>query len=163
MHDFSTGRSGYDRVLAAVAATFLLTGTVTFAHADPAKPADASISAAVPTPDTSNVPPPTAADVKPDTYLVGVAEVDITPKDPVRMNGFGARRDEFTRVNHPIYARAISIRHADDQEPLVLMTVDVLGITAAHRAELVKRLKGKVSPERLRAVYESAHPRAHAR
>jgi len=29
MHDFSTGRSGYDRVLAAVAATFLLTGTVT--------------------------------------------------------------------------------------------------------------------------------------
>ena len=64
MHDFSTGRSGYDRVLAAVAATFLLTGTVTFAHADPAKPADASISASVPTPDTSNVPPPTAADVK---------------------------------------------------------------------------------------------------
>jgi murein L,D-transpeptidase YcbB/YkuD len=66
MHDFSTGRSGFDRVLAAVAATFLLTGTVTFAHADPAKPADSAISAAVPTPDTSNVPPPTAADVKPD-------------------------------------------------------------------------------------------------
>ena len=67
MDDFSTGRSGYDRVLAAVAATFLLTGTVTFAHADPATPADAAaISAAVPTPDTSNVPPPTAADVKAD-------------------------------------------------------------------------------------------------
>lgn len=67
MDDFSTGRSGYDRVLAAVAATFLLTGTVTFAHADPATPADAAaISAAVPTPDTSNVPPPTASDVKAD-------------------------------------------------------------------------------------------------
>ncbi|EKS31118.1 L,D-transpeptidase family protein [Afipia felis] len=64
MHDSSTGRSGYDRVLAAVAATFLLTGTVTLAHADPAKPADPAISAAVPMPDTSNVPPPTAADVK---------------------------------------------------------------------------------------------------
>ncbi|GAA3848379.1 L,D-transpeptidase family protein [[Pseudomonas] carboxydohydrogena] len=65
MHDFSTGRSGFDRVLAAVAATFLLTGTATLAHADPAKPADAAaISAAVPTPDTSNVPPPTAADLK---------------------------------------------------------------------------------------------------
>ena len=66
MHDSSTGRSGYDRVLAAVAATFLLTGTVTLAHADPAKPADPAISAAVPMPDTSNVPPPTAADVKAD-------------------------------------------------------------------------------------------------
>src|SRR3569623_1462715 len=74
MHDFSTGRSGFDRVLAAVAATFLLTGTVTFAHAEPAKPVDSSISAAVPTPDTSNVPPPPAADVKPDAAKVEPAK-----------------------------------------------------------------------------------------
>ncbi|CEG07111.1 murein L,D-transpeptidase [Afipia felis] len=80
MHDFSTGRSGYDRVLAAVAATFLLTGTVTFAHADPAKPADASISAAVPTPDTSNVPPPTAADVKADAPKADAAKAADTAK-----------------------------------------------------------------------------------
>jgi putative membrane-bound dehydrogenase-like protein len=98
-----------------------------------------------------------AADVKPDTYLVGVAEVDITPKDPVRMNGFGSRRDEFTRVNHPIYARAISIRHSGDSEPLVLMTVEVLGITADHRADLVKRLKGKVSSERLAVTATHTH------
>jgi len=76
MHDFSTGRSGFDRVLAAVAATFLLTGTVTFAHADPAKPVDSSISAAVPTPDTSNVPPPTAADVKPDAAKTSAGTVE---------------------------------------------------------------------------------------
>jgi len=74
MHDLSTGRSGYDRVLAAVAATFLLTGTVTLAHADPAKPTDASISAAVPMPDTSNVPPPTAADVTADASKAGAAD-----------------------------------------------------------------------------------------
>ncbi|RTL75548.1 MAG: murein L,D-transpeptidase [Bradyrhizobiaceae bacterium] len=80
MHDFSTGRSGYDRVLAAVAATFLLTGTVTFAHADPAKPADASISAAVPTPDTSNVPPPTSADVKADAPKADAAKAADTAK-----------------------------------------------------------------------------------
>lgn len=98
-----------------------------------------------------------AADVKPDTYLVGVAEIDITPKDPIRMNGFGSRRDEHVGVNHPIYARAISIRHADDKEPLVLMTVDVLGITAEHRAELVKRLKGKVSSERLAITATHTH------
>src|SRR3569623_2721397 len=76
MHDFSTGRSGFDRVLAAVAATFLLTGTVTFAHADPAKPVDSSISAAVPTPDTSNVPPPTAADGKPDAAKTSAGTVE---------------------------------------------------------------------------------------
>jgi putative membrane-bound dehydrogenase-like protein len=98
-----------------------------------------------------------SADVQPDTYLVGVVEIDITPKDPIRMNGFGSRRDEFSGVNHPVYARAISIRHADDQEPLVLITVDVLGITAEHRAELVKRLKGKVTSERLAVTATHTH------
>lgn len=98
-----------------------------------------------------------SADLKPDTYLVGVAEIDITPKDPIRMNGFGSRRDEFVGVNHPVYARAISIRHADDDEPLVLMTVDVLGITAEHRAELVKRLQGKVTSERLAITATHTH------
>ncbi len=98
-----------------------------------------------------------SADVKPDAYLVGVAEIDITPKDPIRMNGFGSRRDEFVGVNHPVYARAISIRHAGDSEPLVLMTVDVLGITAEHRAELVKRLKGKVPSERLAITATHTH------
>ena len=84
MDDFSTGRSGYDRVLAAVAATFLLTGTATFAHADPAKPADAAaISAAVPMPDTSIVPPPTAADVKADAPKADAAKVEPTKTEPV--------------------------------------------------------------------------------
>jgi len=76
MHDFSTGRSGFDRVLAAVAATFLLTGTVTFAHADPAKSTDAAISAAVPMPDTAVVPPPTAADVKTDAAKTEPAKTE---------------------------------------------------------------------------------------
>ncbi|MCU0706431.1 MAG: neutral/alkaline non-lysosomal ceramidase N-terminal domain-containing protein, partial [Fimbriiglobus sp.] len=98
-----------------------------------------------------------AADVRPDTYLVGVAEVDITPRDPVRQNGFGSRRDESTGVNHPIHARALAIRHPDDTEPLLLLTVDVLGITAEHRADLVKRLKGKVQPERLAITATHTH------
>jgi len=84
MHDFSTGRSGYDRVLAAVAATFLLTGTVTFAHADPAKPADAAVSASVPMPDTSPVPPPTAADIKADAPKADTATAEPAKTEPAK-------------------------------------------------------------------------------
>ena len=40
-----------------------------------------------------------AADVAPAVYQVGVAEVDITPTHPVRLNGFGFRRtDKKSRV-----------------------------------------------------------------
>jgi putative membrane-bound dehydrogenase-like protein len=98
-----------------------------------------------------------AADVEADIYRVGVAEVDITPAHPIRLNGFGFRRTESEGVNHPIHVRAISIRHKDDADPLVLMTTDVLGIPDTIRAELVKRLAGKVRPERLAVTATHTH------
>jgi putative membrane-bound dehydrogenase-like protein len=98
-----------------------------------------------------------AADVDADVYQVGVAEVDITPAHPIRLNGFGGRRAESDGVNQKIFARAISIRHPNDREPLVLVTVDVLGITPSHRAELVKRLQGVVSSERFAITATHTH------
>lgn len=84
MSDFPTGRSGYDRMLAAVAATFLLTGTVSLAHAqsDPAKAAsEAAIDAAVPKPEPANVPPPTAADIKAEAPKADTAKPDAVTAD----------------------------------------------------------------------------------
>ncbi|MDZ4369468.1 MAG: murein L,D-transpeptidase, partial [Afipia sp.] len=73
MRDFSTGHrkspAGFDRVLMAVAATFLsVAATTAYAQSGPAKsPADLAIDAAVPLPEPANVPPPTVNDFKPDT------------------------------------------------------------------------------------------------
>jgi murein L,D-transpeptidase YcbB/YkuD len=69
MRDYSNGRSGFDRVLMAVAATFLtVTASAALAQADPARSsaAELAIDAAVPRPEPANVPPPTASDFKPD-------------------------------------------------------------------------------------------------
>jgi L,D-transpeptidase YcbB len=70
MRDYSNGRSGYDRVLMAVAATFMtVAATAAFAQAGPARTsaADLAIDAAIPRPEPANVPPPTASDFKLDT------------------------------------------------------------------------------------------------
>lgn len=70
MRDRSTNRAGYDRVLMAVAATFLtVSATSAFAQADPARSsaAELAIDAAIPLPEPANVPPPTAADFKLDS------------------------------------------------------------------------------------------------
>ncbi|MFO0849369.1 MAG: neutral/alkaline non-lysosomal ceramidase N-terminal domain-containing protein [Gemmataceae bacterium] len=100
-----------------------------------------------------------AADVAPAVYQVGVAEVDITPTHPVRLNGFGFRRTESEGVNHPIHARAIAIKHPDDPHPVVLLTADVLGIPAPIRAELEKRLQAKLKlpPDRLATTATHTH------
>jgi L,D-transpeptidase YcbB len=68
MRDYSTGRAGFDRVLMAVAATFLaLTATPASAQDQARSAADLAIDAAVPRPEPANVPPPTADDFKPET------------------------------------------------------------------------------------------------
>lgn len=69
MRDYTKSRSGVDRVLMAVAATFL-TVSAGAATAQTASPRDSvselAIDAAVPRPEPANVPPPTAADIKTD-------------------------------------------------------------------------------------------------
>jgi L,D-transpeptidase YcbB len=70
MRDCLKNRTGYDRVLMAVAATFLtVSATSAFAQADPARksPAELAIDAAIPRPEPANLPPPTINDFKPDT------------------------------------------------------------------------------------------------
>ncbi|CAN5312213.1 L,D-transpeptidase family protein [soil metagenome] len=90
MRDSSNGRSGFDRVLMAVAATFLtVSASAAFAQADPARnsAAELAIDAAVPRPEPANVPPPTASDFKIETTAstpdakAAVTETDSKPAD----------------------------------------------------------------------------------
>src|SRR6202166_4322492 len=69
MRDCLKNRAGYDRVLMAVAATFLtVSATSALAQAEPARnsAAELAIDAAIPRPEPANVPPPTVNDFKLD-------------------------------------------------------------------------------------------------
>src|SRR5262245_23175322 len=82
-----------------------------------------------------------------DTYPVGVGRADITPKYPVRLSGFGFRRDESEGVQQRIYAKALAF---GDAGPAVLLAVDNLGVSADLVAQLAQRLaKHGVKPDRL--------------
>jgi murein L,D-transpeptidase YcbB/YkuD len=69
MRDCSKNRAGYDRLLMAVAATFLtVSATSALAQGGPrSSAAELAIDAAIPRPEPANVPPPTAADFKMDS------------------------------------------------------------------------------------------------
>src|SRR5215211_2855747 len=71
MRDCSTNRAGFDRVLMAVAATFLTVSATSALAAQSTTPrssaAELAIDAAIPRPEPANVPPPTAADFKMDS------------------------------------------------------------------------------------------------
>src|ERR1043165_3300087 len=76
MRDSSIGRAGFDRVLMAVAATFLtVSATSALAQSSASRSAaELAIEAAIPVPQPANVAPPTADDFKMD------ATASVAPK-----------------------------------------------------------------------------------
>jgi L,D-transpeptidase YcbB len=85
MRDCSTNRAGFDRVLMAVAATFLtVSATSALAQANPARnsAAELAIDAAVPRPDPVNLPPVSINDFKPDTSASVPDTATVVPASP---------------------------------------------------------------------------------
>ncbi len=57
----------------------------------------------------------------------GVAQIDITPDYPIRLNGFGFRRAESEGVRQRIWAKALALGD-DALGPAILVTVDNLAV-----------------------------------
>src|SRR5687767_8373813 len=68
-----------------------------------------------------------AADQPRPSVLVGAAKADITPDLPIRLSGYGSRTTETNRVETRLFARALAIG-TDDQKPVVLLTIELIGI-----------------------------------
>jgi L,D-transpeptidase YcbB len=83
MRDDSNNRGGFDRVLMAVAATFLTVSATAAMAQGPnrATPAELAIDAAIPRPEPVNLPPPTANDFKMDTTASTAPAVEAKPSD----------------------------------------------------------------------------------
>jgi hypothetical protein len=87
---------------------------------------------------------------------VGVASVDITPDYPVRLNGFGFRRTESEGVTQRIHAKALAF--GDDKAgPVVLVTVDNLGLSLEIVGEVAARLHEKIGLNTNRFTATATH------
>jgi putative membrane-bound dehydrogenase-like protein len=101
---------------------------------------------------------PSAAQGSDQTYDIGVASVDITPDYPIRLNGFGSRREESEGVTQRIWAKALAIG-SDEQQPLVLLAVDSTGVPRWMVREAAKRLEKRagLAPERFVVTFTHTH------
>lgn len=94
-------------------------------------------------------------------YSVGLSKIDITPNYPVRLNGFGSRRKESEGVTQRIYAKAIAISNLESDNragpPVVIVTIDNLGIRLSMVEEVSRRLQKKVGLDRDRLAVTFSH------
>jgi putative membrane-bound dehydrogenase-like protein len=93
-----------------------------------------------------------------DELRIGVAQLDVTPDYPVRLNGFASRKTESDGITGRIWVKAIAF--ADEREgPAVLITADTLGIPVSIVTEIAERLRKQVGlkPERLTITASHTH------
>lgn len=68
---------------------------------------------------------------------VGVARIDITPEEPIRLTGYGNRSAPSEGVQGRLWAKALAF---GGRAPAVLIAVDVIGVPRGLSEELAKRL-----------------------
>ena len=96
----------------------------------------------------------TASDDRP--LPVGVARIDITPEEPIRLSGYLGRTTETRNVQQKLWAKALAIGSDADGVSL-LVSVDNLGVSDAIIEEVATRLKGRPGIARERIAVGSSH------
>jgi hypothetical protein len=88
---------------------------------------------------------------------VGVAKVDITPDQPVRMYGYASRKTESEGIAGRLNAKALALGGEQGNELAVLLTVDCGAVPEDVRDEVYRRVQAKVSLKPERFVLCNSH------
>ena len=87
---------------------------------------------------------------------IGVAQVDVTPDYPIRLNGFAKRKTESDGVLGRIWVKALAF--ADEKEgPAILIATDGLGVPASLVDEVARRLAQPLNLKRERLTITATH------
>jgi putative membrane-bound dehydrogenase-like protein len=89
-------------------------------------------------------------------WQAGFARVDATPREPVRMAGYGNRDHPSEGVDTPLYVRAAALKHGEDP-PHVLVSVDTIGLPGSLVRKLTQQIEQRHHVPRQRIVIACTH------
>ncbi|MCH7728561.1 MAG: neutral/alkaline non-lysosomal ceramidase N-terminal domain-containing protein [Planctomycetes bacterium] len=91
-------------------------------------------------------------------YQVGVAAIDVTPHQPIRLRGYSGRNQESNGVVQRLWAKALAIK-SPKREVALLITLDNCLIPGYLRSELAARLRMKTGlhPDRFAITATHTH------
>jgi hypothetical protein len=89
-------------------------------------------------------------------WKVGLARVKITPEFPVYLSGYAGRKHPFEKVTADLYAKALALEDRDGHVA-VLVTTDLLGLSAAVAEPVCKRITDKTGLKREQILLNSSH------
>lgn len=89
-------------------------------------------------------------------WKVGAAKTDITPDEPVRLSGYGNRSKSTSEIDDRLHVRAMVLKHAE-QTPLVIVSLDAIGLSATLTDRISSQLEQKFSLTRSNVVLCTTH------
>jgi hypothetical protein len=90
------------------------------------------------------------------SWSAGVATLDITPKTSLWMAGFARRKQASQGTAQPLHAKALALQ-VGRQPPAVLISVDLLGVTARSTAHVTSRLQRRHRLQRANLFFNASH------
>src|SRR5438067_13303304 len=72
-------------------------------------------------------------------WKVGLAQIKVTPEQPLLMAGYAARTKPFEKIATDLYVKALVLQDADGQRA-ALVTSDLIGFPAAVAEPICERL-----------------------
>lgn len=89
-------------------------------------------------------------------WKVGLAQVKITPEQPVFLSGYASRNKPYEKVTADLYAKALALEDRAGQKA-VLVTTDLIGLSTAIAEPICARLREKCGLGREQILFNSAH------
>lgn len=92
-------------------------------------------------------------------WKVGLAQVKITPAQPMLMSGYAGRTKPFESVAGELYVKAMVLQDSAGRRA-ALVTSDLIGFPAAVAEPICERIRHKIGLEREAILLNSAHTHA---
>jgi neutral ceramidase len=100
--------------------------------------------------------PGTPAHAAEPEWKVGLAQVKITPDQPVFLAGYASRNRPYEKITTDLYAKALALEDKDGHVA-VLVTTDLIGLTAPIAEGVCERLRTEAGLKREQVLFSSSH------
>lgn len=89
-------------------------------------------------------------------WKIGLAEVSITPEQPVFMAGYSSRNKPFEKVESDLFAKAMALEDQNGYRA-ILITSDLIGFRASIAEPICERICAKTGLHREQILINSSH------
>ena len=94
-----------------------------------------------------------------DVWKVGCASIDITPREPILLSGYGGRNKPFVEIGSPLHAKCLAVE--DQQGHLaVLVTLDAECMRPHTANPLLERITARTDLRREQVLLNFSHSHA---